>query len=60
MSHYLFNRQDLLQKVKHRYHKGDGSKRAAQYYLANTEILKGEVTSKCRNLSEQEKEVKRA
>ena len=36
MSHYLFNRQEILQKAKKAYSK----EKAAQYYLQNKEAIK--------------------
>ena len=51
MSHYLFNRQDLLQKAKERYSK----EKAAQYYLQNKEVIKEKARNCYNNLSEEEK-----
>ena len=51
MSHYLFNRQDLLQKAKERYSK----EQAAQYYLQNKEVIKEKARNCYNNLSEEEK-----
>ena len=65
MSYYWFNRQELLQKAKDRYHNGGGKDIAAEYYIANKDVLKEKVKTyrnkiqKYRNLPEQEKEVKR-
>ena len=36
MSHYRFNRKEILQKAKERYSKGT----AAEYYLENKETIK--------------------
>ena len=33
MSYYLFNRQELLEKAKDRYHNGCGNEEAANCYL---------------------------
>ena len=33
MSYYWFNRQELLQKAKDRYHNCGGKEKAAEYYL---------------------------
>ena len=33
MSHYLFNRQEILRKAKDRYHNCGGKEEAAKYYL---------------------------
>ena len=32
MSHYFFNRQELLQKAKYQYHNCVGKEKAAKYY----------------------------
>ena len=40
MTYYQFNRQELLQKVKDRYHNFGGEKKAAKYYIANNKFLK--------------------
>ena len=36
MSHYQFNRQEILQKAKERYSK----EKVAEYYLQNKEVIK--------------------
>ena len=40
MSHYWFNRQELLQKAKDRYHNGGSKEEAAKHYIENKEVLK--------------------
>ena len=40
MSYYFFNRQELLQKAKDKYHNCGGKEKAAKYYIANKEVLK--------------------
>ena len=35
MSYYWFNRQELLQKAKNKYHNCGGKEKAAEYYLEN-------------------------
>ena len=40
MSYYWFNRQELLQKAKDRYHNGGGKDIAAEYYIANKRCSK--------------------
>ena len=40
MSYYWFNRQELLQKAKDKYHNGGGQKKAAKFYLENKDVLK--------------------
>ena len=59
MSYYQFNRQELLQKAKVRYHIYGDKEKAAEYYIANKEVLKENAKNKYRNLSEEEKEGKR-
>ena len=59
MSYYQFNRQELLQKAKVRYHIYGGKEKTAEYYIANKEVLKENAKNKYRNLSEEEKEGKR-
>ena len=39
-SFYWFNRQELLQKAKDRYHNCSGKEKAAKYYLEKKEIFK--------------------
>ena len=38
MSYYWFNRQELLQKAKSRYHNNSGEEKAPEYYIAKTSI----------------------
>ena len=38
MSFYWFNRQELLQKAKHKYHKGGRKEEAAEHNLKNREF----------------------
>ena len=40
MSYNQFDRQELLQKAKDRYHNCGGKEKAAEYYTANEEVLK--------------------
>ena len=40
MSYYFFNGQELLQKVKDRYHNCGGKEKAAECYIENKEFLK--------------------
>ena len=40
MSYYLFNKQELLQKAKDRYHNGGGKEKAAENCIQNKEVLK--------------------
>ena len=40
MSYYFFDREELLQKAKDRYHNFGGKEEDAEYYIANKEVLK--------------------
>ena len=55
MNYHLFNRQELLQKAKDRYHNGGCKGNSAEYYIENK--VRENAKNKCRNLSEEEKEV---
>ena len=59
MSYYWFNRQELLQKANDTYRNCGGKKTAAEYCLANKDIIKENANKKYGNLSEEEKEAKR-
>ena len=59
MSYCFFNRQELLQNAKDRYHNVGGKEKAAEYYIAYKEVSKENAKNKCRKLSEEEKEVNR-
>ena len=50
---YWFNRQELLQKAKDKYHNSGGKERAAEYYLANKEVIKEKANNKYKNLSKE-------
>ena len=43
MSYYWFNRQELLQKAKNKYHNCGGKEKAAEYHLQNRKVLKGNI-----------------
>ena len=60
MNYYLFNREELMQKAKDRYHNGGDRERAAEHYEDNKEVLRKNARNKYRSFSEEEKEVKRA
>ena len=51
MSYYLFNRQEILEKVKKRY----SEEKAAEYYLQNKQVVKEKAKNRYKNLSEEEK-----
>ena len=59
MSYYWFNKQELLKKGKEKYHNNGGKEKAAKYYLDNKDALKEKAKTVHRNLTEEEKEVKR-
>ena len=60
ISYYWFDRKELQQKAKGRYHNGGGKEKAAEYCLKNRgEGLKENANNKYRSLSEKEKEAKR-
>ena len=58
MSYYWFNKQELLKKAKEKYHNG-GKEKAAKYYLDNKDVFKEKAKNVHKNLSEEEKELKR-
>ena len=39
MSYFWFNRQELLQKAKDKYHNCGGEEKAAEYYLQNKNVM---------------------
>ena len=58
MSYYWFNRQELLQKTKDKYHNCGGKEKAAGHYLKNKDVIKEKANNKYRSLSKEEKEAK--
>ena len=52
ISHYWFNKQELLKKAKEKYHNNDGKEKAAKSYLDNKDTLKEKAKNVYRNLSE--------
>ena len=58
-SYYWFNRQELLEKGKDRYHNRGGKKEAAEYCISNQDFMKEKAKNKYRKLSEEAKEAKR-
>ena len=50
MSYDWFNRQELLQKTKDKYHNCGGKEKAAEYYLENRSVLKEKAKNKYKNL----------
>ena len=59
MRYYQFNRQELVQVAKDKYHNYGGKEKAAEYYLENKEVLTGKAQNNYRNLLEEEKEAKK-
>ena len=53
MIYYWFNRQELLEKAKDRYR--NGKKEAADYYIPDKDVLKGETKNWYKDLSEEKK-----
>ena len=39
MSYYCFNREELLQKTKDKYHNCCDKEKAAEYYITNKEVF---------------------
>ena len=52
MSHYWFNRKEILQLAKERYSK----EKVAEYYLQNKEAIKEKSKNWYKNLSKEEKD----
>ena len=58
-SYYFFNRQELLQNAKDKYHNCGGKEKAAKYCIKNKDVLKENANNKYRSVSEEEKEAQR-
>ena len=58
MSHHWFNRQEVLEKAKDRYHNDGGKEKAAEYYIPDKVFIKQKAKNKDRKLSQDEKEAK--
>ena len=43
MSYYWFNRKELLQKAKDKYHDCGGEEKVAEYYIANKYVIKKQI-----------------
>ena len=56
ISYYWYNRQELLQKAKEKYHDCCGKEKAAEYYLQNKDVIKEKANNKYKNLSREKKE----
>ena len=53
MSYYWFNRQELLQKTKDKYHNCGGKGKVAEYYCKNKDVIKEKANDKYKNLSKE-------
>ena len=53
MSYYWFNREELLKKVKTKYHNKGGKEKPAKYYEDNKESIKEKARNKYKNLTEE-------
>ena len=49
---------DKKQKLREKYHEGDGKEKAKQYYLNNKDAIKEKAKTRYQNLSEEQKEAK--
>ena len=59
MSYYWFNRQEFLKKAKEKYDNKGGQEKAAEYYENNKDLLKEKARNRYKNLTEEEKKMKR-
>ena len=59
MRYYWFNRPELLQKTKDKYHNCGGKEKAAEYCHENKDAIKEKANNKYKNLSKEEKEAKK-
>ena len=59
MSYYWYNRPELLQKAKDKYHNCGRKGKAVKYYLENKDVLQEKTNNKFKNLSKEEKEEKK-
>ena len=55
----FFNRKELLQKAKDKYHNCGSKEKAAKYHLENKDVIKEKSNDKYKHFSEEEKEAKR-
>ena len=56
MSHYWFNKKELLEKAEEKYHNCNSKEKGAKYYQDNKDAIKQKTKSKYKNLPEEEKE----
>ena len=59
MSYYWFNRQELLKKAKEKYDDKGGKEKPAKSYEDNKGAIKEKTRNKYKNLTEEEKKLKR-
>ena len=48
-----------MQKAKEKYYNHGGKEKAAEYYLANEDVIKEKVNNKYKNLSKEQQQAKR-
>ena len=58
MSCYWFNKQELFQKVKEKYHNCGGKGKTEEYYLVNKDTINEKANNKYKDLSEEQKQAK--
>ena len=59
MSYYWLNREELLKKANGKYHNKGGKQKASEYYRKNKEAIKEKARNKNKNLTKEEKKIKR-
>ena len=59
MSYYWFKRQELLKKGKVKYDNKGGKENTSMYYEDDKEAIKEKARNKYKNLTKEEKELKR-
>ena len=59
MRYYWFSREELLKKVKTKYHNKGGKEKTAKSYEDNKETIKEKAKNKYKNLTEEEKELRK-
>ena len=53
---YCFNKKELLEKAKEKYHNCGGKEKAPKYYQVHKDAIKEKEKNKYKNLPEEEKE----
>ena len=59
MNYYWFNRQELLQKEKDKYHNCGMKENIDEYYLPNKDVIKENANNKYKKMSEEQKQAKK-